>query len=721
MTGQPTVSTATARPLPETRLARPVFSAAVFTAAALLFMVQPLVARMILPELGGSPVVWIIAVAFFQVTLLAGYGYAHLAARLGPRARAVAHGVIVIVALATLPLAIPAWTPPSSEPYLWLVGLLAVVVGAPFFVLAASSPGLAHWYTDGGRRDPYFLYSVSNAGSFVGLLSYPLVIEPVLGLGDQSILWAGAFAAFAVLAAVAISIAARSAGSAVAPAEPVHGAAIPWGLRLSWIGLAFVPSSLLLGSTTYITSEVGSVPLLWVLPLAAYLLTFVIAFRDRARPIGSWPARAATLLVFAAITSWSIQSSRELWLDLALHVGLLFTAGLVVHLRLYRSRPEPARLTEFYLLISLGGALGGIFNAFIAPVVFDWAVEYPLVIIAAVGLLGSRTTQSLRSARVWAPAVAAGAVALVLAVAADGAARHPATVLNTVAIAAGAVLLLSAKRAAVLAVGVALLVALFPPVSNNAIYRERTFFGVLSVRQSETERSMYHGTTLHGTQFLDDRALQPAAYYAEPGPLGDVFATRHFPANIAVVGLGVGTIATYGHPGDHITFFEIDAAVVHLAEDPELFTFLKSTAAEVAIEVEDGRIGLEASPPGTYDLIVLDAFSADAIPVHLVTREAIAGYLDRLVPGGRLAIHISNRFFDLRPVLAAAADELDATALTRFDGGGEERFASRWVVMSVETAAVDVLRELPDWEPLMADPSFRLWTDDYSNPLAVLR
>ena len=704
------------------RAATAVFSLAIFTAAALLFMVQPLAARMILPVLGGSPAVWIAAVAFFQTTLLLGYAYAHLTARLGRRPRAAAHAAVMLIALLFLPLALPAWVAPSSEPHLWLVGVLALAVGAPFFVLSSASPALAYWYTDGGKRDPYFLYAVSNAGSFVGLMSYPLVIEPILGLGSQATMWAWGFAAFALLAAAAVAVAMRSAVSTTAAAPEITGPTtrITWSTRLAWVGLAFVPSSLLLGSTTFITSEIGSVPLLWVLPLAAYLLTFVVAFRDRSKPIGSWPSRATALLVFGVLTTWAVGENLGLWLNLGLHVSLLFTAGLVAHLRLYNARPAPTKLTEFYLLISFGGALGGVFNAFIAPLIFDWAIEYPIVIVAATALLADRSTGSLRSPRTWAPAIVAALIALIVDIATGGQSDDAAAAFAVVAIGIGAILLVPAKRALVLALGVALLALTFPPISGGAVFRERTFFGILSVRETATERSMFHGTTLHGTQFLDERRRQPAAYYTEEGPLGDVFASTPSEFNVGVIGLGVGTMAAYGKPGDTITFFEIDSAVVELAQDPSLFTFLSDSAATINIEIEDGRLGLEKAPLGAFDLIVLDAFSADAIPVHLLTVEALAGYLDRLAPDGMIAIHGSNRYFDLEPVIAAAADALGVSIMVRDDAGAEGRFASRWFALSPEANGLEELDALPDWRRPVLRPGFRTWTDDYSNPLAVV-
>ena len=703
-----------------TRSVNLLFSLAIFLAAALLFMVQPLAARMILPVLGGSPVVWVTAVAFFQVTLLAGYAFAHATSRLRPAVRAGVHAAVVGAALLTLPLALPAWEAPDGAPYLWLVGLLAVSVGAPFFVLASASPALAQWFTASGERDPYFLYAVSNAGSFVGLLSYPLVIEPVLGLSDQSLSWAWGFAGFAFLAAIAVGLVVRTAPSPEAPTAPAQP--VGWLRRLTWVGLAFIPSSLLLGATTFITSEIGSVPLLWVVPLGAYLLTFVMAFRDGSDRIGSWPSRLTALLVFGVLTSWAVGSTLGLWLDVTLHVGLLFAAGLVAHLRLYRSRPDPSRLTEFYLLISLGGALGGIFNAFIAPLLFDWALEYPLVIVVATAVMAARGSADLRAARTWIP-VGLTAVVAGVALAATTSATEPSQAMaGVLAVAAGAVLLINVKSPIVFAAGIGVLLTLFPPVDGRAEFRERTFFGILSVRSDGEQRSMYHGSTLHGTQFLDDRSAQAAAYYAEPGPLGDIFSVQPSgPSQIAVVGLGVGTLAGYGEPGDTITFFEIDSAVVELAEDPGLFTFLRDSAANVVVEVQDGRLGLEGSPDGAFSLIVLDAFSADSIPVHLLTVEALDGYLDKLGEGGMIAIHLSNRFFNLEPVIAAAAEEIGAVAIVRRDGGGEERFASRWVALAPDPAVLDGLRTLDGWTPLEWLPDFRVWTDDYSNPLAVLR
>lgn len=704
------------------RMLSALFILAIFSAAALLFLVEPLVARLILPVLGGSPVVWVTALAFFQVTLLLGYTYAHVTSQMRRRNRALTHGAVLVASLFVIPVTLPAWEAPSSDPYLWLVGLMAVSVGMPFFVLASASPSLASWYTVGSNRDPYFLFAVSNAGSFVGLLSYPLIVEPTLGLSSQTGLWAWGFAAFAAVAAFAVVIALRTSAAPIDNPQPARtGPPISWRQRLVWIGLAFVPSSLLLGSTTFITSEIGSVPLLWVAPLAAYLLTFVIAFSDRKRPSPNWPSRLLPFLVFGAVTAWAIGSSPGLWIDVTLHVGLLFTAGLVAHLRLYNTRPDSEHLTEFYLLISLGGALGGIFNAFVAPLIFDWALEYPLVIVVATALMVDRSSSKLNRIRTWWPAIAAAAVALAADLATSGFTTHSRAAWAVIAVGVAALFLLSAQRAIVFALGIGLLIMVFPPIDGDATHRERTFFGILSVREEDGQRSMFHGSTLHGTQFLDARAEEPAAYYSFAGPLGDVFTVLEEQRTIGLVGLGVGAIAAYGQPGDTMTYYEIDQAVVDLAQDEELFTFLAGSQADIDVIVEDGRLGLERTGSGTFDLIVLDAFTADAIPVHLLTVEALEVYLDRAAQDGLVAIHVSNRFFDLEPVMAAAAAHLDATVIIRSDRGDDTRAASRWAVMAANADTIAPLLNLPGWHHAEPRPGFRLWTDDYSNPLAVLR
>jgi spermidine synthase len=702
------------------------FLAATFTAAGLVFLVQPIAARLLLPLFGGAPAVWVTAMVFFQAVLLAGYAFAHASMRvLGPRRQPLVQLVVLAAGLAALPIGRHLDAPPAdASPALWLLSMLALSVGAPYFVVTTASPVLQRWFSTTrhpAAADPYFLYAAGNVGSLLALLAYPLLVEPNLSLDEQVDLWDAGYVLFAALLVVNLVEARRRPAP---PAERTATTAVPlaWRTRLRWVALAFVPSCLLVGTTTYLSTDVAAVPLLWVAPLALYLLTFVIAFARR-RPLS--PAAASTaLLVVAPLAALSLLHAvkSDFRLVIVLHLALLFLAGVLVHGRLADERPAAERLTEYYLLLSLGGVLGGAFAALVAPVAFDSVLEYPLAIVLALALRpggargdGRPILQAARGA-VVPVAVLAGVVALVLVGVPRGAA---------LATAAAALLLVRARPVA-FALGVGALLAL-TLLGSPALHQERTFFGVLRVvSESGGLVTLEHGTTVHGTQRRG--SAEPLSYYHRGSPIGDVFRMLHRSSDrerVSVVGLGVGTLAAYGRPGDRFTFAEIDPAVVRIASDGRWFTYLRGTRATVAIHVGDGRRVLADAPPGSAELIVLDAFSSDAIPVHLVTREAVESYLRALTPGGLLAFHVSNQHLDLRPVLAGIGRDLGLAVLAREDrvSAVERRAAklpSRWVVLARTPAPLEPLRRL-GWRPPPIDQDLRLWTDDYSNILGILR
>lgn len=683
------------------------FGAASFTGAALLFLIEPMLAKLVLPSFGGSPMVWNTATLFFQVLLLAGYLYVHVSTRrLGARRQPWLHLGLLVLPLLALPVALPADTAPpvDGEPTLWLLRVLALAAGLPFVLLATTGPLLQRWFswTDHPRAgDPYFLYAASNAGSVVGLLGYPFLLEPSVGLAEQTRWWSLAYVGFAVLVAACGVVAAVSARRATVPVPATQpagqtspadsavrapGHVASWRTRLGWVAVAFVPSSLMLGVTTHVSTDIAAIPLFWTVPLAVYLATFVVAFGRTTRT----PPRGAALLAAALCLLVLLVVTRAwrpaIWVSVGLDLSLLAAAGLAAHGRLAAARPAVEHLTGFYLLVSFGGALGGLLNGLVAPVLLDRPWEYP-VVVALVPLLAVGTR----------PAVRAGSGAL------RRLAREPLAAMSVV------------------------LVVAYVTVEQSrfgALARDRTFFGSYQVTASSDgqRRLLTHGTTYHGWEELRGRWRgEPTSYYSEAGPVGDVMSAYRGTDvldRVALVGMGVGTLAAYGEPGQRMDFFEIDPAVVDLAQ--EWFGFLRRSEAEVRVVIGDGRLSLATEPDASYGLIVLDAFSSDAIPAHLLTTEAVSTYRDKLAPGGLLAFHVTNRHLSLEPVVAAQADALGMSSLVRVDAAvAYPASTSRWVVLAKEDADLEPLRDRPGWRPALANGA-RAWTDDYSSLVQVL-
>jgi hypothetical protein len=752
--------------------------------AALLFVVQPMVGKMILPLLGGTPAVWSTCLVFFQAALLAGYAYAHATtAWLGARRQAVLHLLVLLLALAALPLGIDPARLRGGEtsPVLDVLLLLVLSVGLPFVVVSASAPLFQTWFAStrhAAARDPYFLYAASNLGSLLALISYPTLIEPRLDLVgstwlSQTRLW---MLGYLLLTALTFACAVLLWRSRPAPEsrevlDPAADAAEnspTWRRRLRWCALAAVPASLLLGTTTYITTDVAAVPLLWSIPLALYLLTFILAF-------GRWPGLwhravvAATLPAVLAVLFVTLSGyTQRIWVAAFWHLGLLFVVALALHGELARLRPPPRHLTEFYLVIALGGVLGGALNALLAPALFSSLAEYPIAMVLACVLARPRRADDVgwrtRLADVGV-AAAVGVLTLVLyshslnvRVDVSFLARvldphwewgrshlDPIeTVLNRVLLYGPPLFACFGARRRPFRLGLSLLCVLLAAWyvearNTDRILQARSFFGVLKVTR-DTDTNGYtrlrHGTTLHGQQSLDPaRRQEPLAYYHRQGPIGQVFRElydRGRPLRVAVIGLGPGTLAAYARAGDTFTFYEIDQLVRRVASDPANFTFLddaRARGAELRIELGDARVRLEAirkeRPTELYDLIVVDAFSSDAIPVHLLTREALHLYLDALSLGGLLAFHISNRYLDLEPVLANLARDAAVSALVQHDDAPEEPGAARstWVVVAPNRFALGNLASAERWtsSPLTVDPGVGVWTDNFHNLLTVLR
>lgn len=726
------------------------FAAASLANAALLFLVQPMTAKAFLPAFGGTAAVWTSCMLFYQVLLLAGYWYAHALGRLPARAQAGVHLALFAVAAFALPPLPPAGWAPAAGAGVWaLLAALARAAALPFLVLAAGAPLLQRWFARaGGARgaDPYFLYAASNAGSFVSLLAYPFVVEPLANLTTQGRLWSWGFG----LTALVWAVCAKAASGADVRAETATPSS--WRERLGWVALAAVPSSLMLGVTSHLTVNIAPVPLLWVVPLGVYLATYVGAFSTAGPALTAWCAVAAP----AAGLTWAFSGAFNVgtWPQILLHLAVLAVLAGALHGRLAAARPPAARLTEFYLCAAAGGVVGGLFNGLFAPLVFSGLYEYAFAVVAAMALLPDealppRPEGEAAPERHWTRvALIVAAAALVLALVGEWPllGRAWARVFSSKGAAdffelltavyrllvPGALAYHLARRPADLrAAFVALLAVLAARQatleSKSVVERERNFYGVLTVKHNEKERwtTLTHGDTIHGRQSLDPaRRTEPLTYFHPTGPAADVFvAARAASARrFAVVGLGAGTLAAYTVSGDELTFFELDPAVERFAKTH--FTYLadaSSRGVQVTTVPGDARLSLAA--PGTYDLLVIDAFSSDSIPVHLVTREAVRLYRERLSPKGLMAFHVTNRHLRLSRAFARLAAEEGLYAARRKDNdmSAQGKNTSEWVVLAQSPEGLEPLAKLGTWQgivPLAGDP---LWTDDFSSLLPLLR
>ena len=712
------------------------FSAALFASALLLFLVQPMFAKMMLPLLGGAPSVWTTCMLFFQAGLLAGYAYAHVVTtRLSIRFQVAVHAAVVAAAVVVLPFTIPVIPQEGyvSRPTVWLLSALATTVGLPFFALSATAPLLQRWFSAVRHvfaSDPYFLYAASNAGSLAALVLYPTLVEPLLSLGMQRRTWAFGYAFAGGLVLTCAAAAWRAIPRQVST-EPATSTSAGTSLvrRLRWLLLSFVPSGLMLAVTTYLTSDVAVVPLFWIVPLALYLLTFIVAFGGAPDTLWLIARRAFPLLLLPLLLFVLIEGGSLLIMNVSLHLLTFTVVALLCHHELALSRPPVAHLTEFYLWIAVGGVLGGMLNGIVAPHVFSTAAEYPLLLVVASAAMAGRDDFARVIARprlLLRPALAAGIAWLALMIG-DALQLDPRLVFPLLGI--GALVCFSVSRdPARFAAGVALFVAVSALHTTRALGHllegDRTFFGIYRVAEDRQRGfvTLFHGTTVHGRQALGASAPDPLTYYHRESPIGRLLpGLKTRPASVGVVGLGVGSLAAYALPGDRWTFYEIDPAVERIARDARYFRFLERCSAACRVVIGDARLSLERSSE-LHDIIVLDAFSSDAIPVHLLTAEAVRVYLSRLRPSGVLAFHISNRHVDLLPPLARVAREHRLAALVQFDVRPDDDArgfqSSEWLLMSPNPSAS--LSETHKWTPILGDGR-AAWTDDFSNIWTALR
>jgi hypothetical protein len=752
---------------------RTLFAVTSFLAAALLFSAEPMIGKLVLPVFGGTPAVWNTCLLYFQVALLLGYLLAHGAAS---AARALAGRIpLVFLGLFAMLLAVAYWSQPiglrfqsgrgfaSNEPP--VLALLKTLFGLsilPLLAVCATAPLVQWWFGMSGlarERDPYSLYAASNSGSLLALLAYPFLIEPNLGLAAQSQAWRWGFAVLGVLllacglaagrlrlrtdAQGAVDSSELPGGSAERErikSDPGHIAPATW---LWWVVLVFIPSSWLMGVTTYLTTDLAAIPLLWTVPLALYLLSFIAVFAHTTSGLTRFAAVLLPYVVLPVILVLSAGFAHLVWIPL--HLLAFFAGSVACHHVLARARPPLRDATAFYLAIAVGGLLGGVWNVLISPLLFDRIVEYPLAMtLACLVAPGLTPLQGKRSLNDWLRDLllpAAVFVAVVVAMTDRAGLGNSMRSIFALMLASGlgSYACVNAGRRplrfALMAQGVLTAAGLAPGVNGRLLHVERGFFGVLRVTHDDQRNvnRLFHGTTLHGQQSLDPALRdEPSTYFTRSGPIGQVFQAldqelSRQGVRIAIVGLGAGTLASYSRPGQRWTFYEINPAVLRIAQDARYFRYLEDRQSDsLDIVLGDARLRLREAPEHAYRLIVLDAFSSDALPVHLVSRAAIHLYLSKLADGGVLVFNLSNRYLDLDPVMATLAQDAGLAYRVRYDEllSNQEKQAGKqpsiWAVMAATEADLGSLATDPRWTRSIPRANATVWTDDYSNVASYL-
>lgn len=736
----------------------PLFMFAIFVSAALLFFVQPMFAKMVLPRLGGTPAVWSVAMVFFQTVLLAGYAYAHFITKnLQGRQAVMVHLAIMAIAILFLPLGIASgWTkPPASGEAFWLLGLFTVSIGLPFFALSANGPLLQAWFarTDHpAAKDPYFLYAASNVGSFLALLAYPFVVEPLTRLQQQTFGWSAVFIFLIVLLAGCGYLIWNTKDLKQAKAEAGEKTDKPaWSDAVVWIALAAIPSGLLIAVTSHISTDVAAVPFLWVVPLALYLLTFVLVFSRFAPYVHQIAVIVQPLCIAALIASQVFEGFDSIFWILTIHIAAFFSTALVCHGELARLRPAPAHLTEFYMWMSAGGMLGGIAAALIAPQIFNWVAEYPILIVLALLCRPGWVWPTGRySAVFWILLALVAAAALapafgykvpLLSDLAPGNYTYMKWVIGILLVVSILLSFDSVKYAYVIALCF-LTIKAYENIDSRTRFTERSFFGVHKINDSYDRRFrvLLHGTTIHGAQRILTNDYKPyvgrpelTTYYYKSAAIAQAVAqarvNKKGPITYAVVGLGTGTLACHKMEKDQVHYYEIDPTTIRIATTPQRygFSFISQCAPDAKITLGDARLTIADAPDGIYDLIVVDAFSSDAIPIHLMTKEAIEIYKKKLAPQGILVLHISNRHLELASVVAGvgAANGMVARTHNTVDDDDEVndddyKFSGTVTALVKKPDDFGAMNEAKHWKDEPVDPTQWVWTDDYSNVLGAM-
>ncbi|MBK5292357.1 MAG: fused MFS/spermidine synthase [Acidobacteriia bacterium] len=679
----------------------PLYALTIFLSAFLLFQIQPIIAKTILPWFGGSAAVWTTCMLFFQMELLLGYGYAHFSIkRLRPRTQAIVHGALLLTSLALLPVLPGAdWKPTGSEnPTLHILALLGATVGLPYLLLSTTGPLVQAWYARSEKAAaPYRLFALSNLGSMLALVSYPPLVEPFLSTRAQAYIWSGAFAVFAIFCTIT---AFRSARFPAIEEQPSHGQEDDqppslWD-KLMWVGLAACPSILMLAVTNHLTQDVSSIPFLWILPLSLYLLSFILSFDTR-----PWYVRNLFLGLLApalggmGYMQWSESKGLDMKLTIALFAVSFFVASMVCHGELSLRKPAPLHLTGFYLMLSIGGALGGLFVGVVAPYLFISNFELPLG-IALCAILG------------FLVAVEEPGIKL----------PHALVSVSSLALFAGVF-------------GLCLFLGrtMKDAVSGYRLV-QRNFYGTLRVREDgqtdsfDAYRSLLHGSINHGEQWTHpDRRREALTYYCPETGIGRSIRLRKpgAPQKVGIIGLGAGTMASFGRAGDEYRFYEINPLVPRLARTE--FTYLPDCRARLDVVMGDGRLSLEREPSQAFDVLMMDAFSGDSIPTHLITREAFDLYFRHLKPSGVIAVHISNKYLDLEPVIASVAREMGKAALvveTDEDESGS-CFGTTYVLVASDGSVFQRPSFIGAGRKAKINIRVSTWTDNYSNLFRILK
>jgi SAM-dependent methyltransferase len=729
------------------RSSRALFLVTILTGSFLLFLVQPMIARMALPRLGGAPAVWNSAMLVYQALLLAGYAYAHRLSREVPRRQTIVHLALFALALAWLPIGLAGFQPPADgSPIFWVPWLLVASIGPLFFVVAAQAPLMQRWYAlSGNSGEPYALYAASNIGSFAGLIAYPLLVEPFTTLESQKWIWSGIYLALLALVGLCALNVWRSQTALADSPAPGSAEPISWRRRLYWIALAAVPSGLMLSTTSHLTTDLMAMPLLWVIPLGIYLLSFSIAFAENRIWADIFSRIAPLVLVIAGSFVFIVWGKAAIGGMLA-SLSLLFVVAVALHAEMYRTRPDASQLTSFYLMMSVGGVIGGFFCAIVAPLVFNWTWEHPILIIAAALLMPKMPLFRLNPADRRIPQVMLVIGMIALGLGLYGAMVEPEEVTWKKVILAAAIVALGFATTgfrtafALTVVGLLTINGGWHNLQKSLDgSRLRSYFGTYTMTDSGDARWLMHGTTMHGMQ-LRDAPTRPISYYPPTSGVGIAMTKAPIlfgpDARIGVVGLGTGTLACYAKPGQSWRFFEIDPLMIEIARERKIFSFLHYCNPTVPITLGDARLTLAKVPPGSLDILALDAFSSDAIPLHLLTKEAFVTYRRALGPDGLLLVHISNRYIDLNPVVAAEAKLNGWHAALRHDRPTQAMInrgdrASQWIALSPSaeklaqlTGKVDKVKDPyyneRQWLELDSPGKTEPWTDDYASVLPHL-
>src|SRR3569833_797211 len=727
-----------------------VYTVTIFTSALLLFSVQPLFTKMVLPRLGGSPAEWSVAMVFFQSLLLGGYAYAHVLMTLKNRLAPVAiHLVLLAVAFAFLPLSIGSgWAePPASGYAFWLLGLFAASIGLPFFALAANNPMLQAWFVRTGHPqgpDPYFLYASSNIGSFLALLSYPVLLEPMLTLHMQNLLWTVGYGLLILLIAACGFLLLRAPPMAIALNESNETALPPSWLQWGrWVFLAAVPSGLLIAVTAHISTDVAAAPLRWALPLSLYLLTWVLVFQSRPLLPHKWMLLLQPIAIAGVAFLLAFGGEQNLLLTLGGHQLCFFVIAMACHGELARTRPAAKYLTGFYVALSFGGMVGGLFAGLIAPFTFSWIAEYPILLAAAALCRPSGNERLPRwSAWYW-PLLAVLAVALIAPTYTTGKLfiwldTNRVWVIGAVGVLSALLALgFNANRWKIFATVVVALVLLRAyPADEGRVETVRSCFGVhkIVVTPNGQYHVLMHGTTIHGAEkFQNDDGTpvtgrpEPITYYHKDGGIGQAISAirerKGGPLRVAVIGLGSGTLTCASDPGEDWKFFEIDQSMVDTAKDPKYFTYIQNCEPNLRPVIGDARLTFAREPDGTYDMIIVDAYSSDAIPIHLATEEAMEIYKAKLAPQGAVVMHVSDRHLELESVVVGIAEANDLKSWVYSEDSNRDNeyiFATSVVVSAREEVDVGKLASSDKWALTEAEDHLQIWTDDYSNVLGAV-